>query len=66
MCRQLHAVRVGPPPKFEPIAGSEFVLDADLVLHRDGLSRTRAQRHDRAARRVLSIREATLPRTRTT
>jgi glutamate synthase (NADPH/NADH) small chain len=30
--RQLHAVRVGPPPKFEPIAGSEFALDADLVL----------------------------------
>jgi glutamate synthase (NADPH/NADH) small chain len=30
--RQLHAVRVGPPPKFEPIAGSEFTLDADLVL----------------------------------
>ena len=30
--RQLHAIRVGPPPKFEPIAGTEFVLDADLVL----------------------------------
>jgi glutamate synthase (NADPH) small chain len=30
--RQLHAVRVGPPPKFEPIPGSEFTLDADLVL----------------------------------
>ncbi|MHB8652470.1 MAG: glutamate synthase subunit beta [Terriglobia bacterium] len=30
--RQLHAVRVGPPPKFEPVTGSEFVLDADLVL----------------------------------
>ena len=30
--RQLHAVRVGQPPKFEPVAGSEFVLDADLVL----------------------------------
>ncbi len=29
---QLHAVRVGPPPKFEPIEGSEFVMDADLVL----------------------------------
>ena len=25
-CRQLHAVRVGPPPKFEPIPGTEFVL----------------------------------------
>jgi glutamate synthase (NADPH/NADH) small chain len=29
---QLHAVRVGPPPKFEPIPGSEFTLDVDLVL----------------------------------
>jgi len=29
---KLHAVRVGPPPKFEPIAGTEFTLDADLVL----------------------------------
>ena len=30
--RQLHAVRVGPPSKFEPIPGSEFTMDADLVL----------------------------------
>ena len=30
--KQIHAVRVGPPPKFEPIAGSEFTLDVDLVL----------------------------------
>ncbi len=30
--RRLHAVRVGPPPKFEPVPGSEFTLDADLVL----------------------------------
>ena len=30
--KQLHAVRVGPPPKFEPIAGTEFSMDADLVL----------------------------------
>jgi glutamate synthase (NADPH/NADH) small chain len=29
---RLHAVRVGPPPKFEPIPGSEFTLDVDLVL----------------------------------
>jgi glutamate synthase (NADPH/NADH) small chain len=29
---QLHAVRVGPPPDFEPVAGSEFTLEADLVL----------------------------------
>jgi len=30
--RQLHAVRVGPPPKFVPQQGTEFTLDADLVL----------------------------------
>jgi glutamate synthase (NADPH/NADH) small chain len=30
--KQLHAVRVGPPPTFEPIPGTEFALDADLVL----------------------------------
>ncbi len=30
--KRLHGVRVGPPPKFEPVAGTEFVMDADLVL----------------------------------
>jgi glutamate synthase (NADPH/NADH) small chain len=30
--QELHAVRVGPPPKFEPIPGSEFVIKTDLVL----------------------------------
>jgi glutamate synthase (NADPH/NADH) small chain len=30
--KQVHALRVGPPPKFEPIAGTEFTLDIDLVL----------------------------------
>ena len=30
--RQLHAARVGPPPNFEPQPGTEFTLDADLVL----------------------------------
>ncbi len=30
--KQLHGVRVGPPPKFEVIAGSEFTMDVDLVL----------------------------------
>jgi len=30
--RRLHAVRVGPPPKFEPIPGTEFTMDADLIL----------------------------------
>lgn len=28
----LSGVRVGPPPKFEPVAGSEFTLECDLVL----------------------------------
>jgi glutamate synthase (NADPH/NADH) small chain len=30
--KKLHGIRVGPPPTFGPIAGSEFELDADLVL----------------------------------
>jgi glutamate synthase (NADPH) small chain len=30
--KRLHAVRVGPPPAFEPVPGSEFQLEADLVL----------------------------------
>jgi len=30
--KQLHAVRVGPPPKFDPMAGTEFTMDADLIL----------------------------------
>jgi glutamate synthase (NADPH/NADH) small chain len=30
--QQLHAVRVGPPPKFEPIAGTEFTMDGELIL----------------------------------
>jgi glutamate synthase (NADPH/NADH) small chain len=30
--KQLHCVRVSPPPKFEAIAETEFTLDADLVL----------------------------------
>jgi glutamate synthase (NADPH/NADH) small chain len=29
---KLHAVRVGPPPKFEPLPSSEFVIETDLVL----------------------------------
>jgi len=29
---KLHAIRVGPPPKFEPIEGTEFSLEVDLVL----------------------------------
>jgi glutamate synthase (NADPH/NADH) small chain len=30
--KQLHLVRVSPPPKFEPVSGTEFTLDVDLVL----------------------------------
>jgi glutamate synthase (NADPH) small chain len=30
--KKLHAVRVGPPPEFTPITGSEFTMDVDLVL----------------------------------
>jgi len=30
--KELHCVQVGPPPKFEPVRGSEFVVQADLVL----------------------------------
>ena len=30
--KQMHLVRVGPPPKFEAVAGSEHTLDVDLVL----------------------------------
>jgi glutamate synthase (NADPH/NADH) small chain len=30
--KQLHGVRVGPPPKFEPMPGTEVIIDTDLVL----------------------------------
>jgi glutamate synthase (NADPH/NADH) small chain len=30
--RKLHAIRVGAPPRFEPLAGTEFTMDVDLVL----------------------------------
>ena len=30
--KQLHAIRVGGPPKFEPMPGTEFTIEADLVL----------------------------------
>jgi len=30
--KKLHAIRVGPAPKFEPVPGTEFTLDAELVL----------------------------------
>jgi glutamate synthase (NADPH) small chain len=30
--KQLHGIHVGPAPKFEPIPGTEFTMDVDLVL----------------------------------
>jgi glutamate synthase (NADPH/NADH) small chain len=30
--KKLHGIRVGPPPEFEPQPGTEFTMDADLVL----------------------------------
>jgi glutamate synthase (NADPH/NADH) small chain len=30
--KKLHGIRVGPAPRFEPIPGTEFELDAELVL----------------------------------
>jgi glutamate synthase (NADPH/NADH) small chain len=30
--KKLHGIRVGAPPKFEPIPGTEFEIDVDLVL----------------------------------
>ena len=30
--QQLHGVRVGPAPRFEPIPGTEFTMNVDLVL----------------------------------
>lgn len=30
--KKLHAIQVGAPPAFSPITGTEFTLDADLVL----------------------------------
>ncbi|MGB6688828.1 MAG: glutamate synthase subunit beta, partial [Terracidiphilus sp.] len=30
--KQMHLVRVGPPPKFEAIPGTEYTLEVDLVL----------------------------------
>jgi glutamate synthase (NADPH/NADH) small chain len=30
--QQLHGVRVGPAPKFEPIPGTEFTMEVDMVL----------------------------------
>ncbi|MDX1984377.1 MAG: glutamate synthase subunit beta [Bryobacteraceae bacterium] len=47
--KKLHAVRVGPPPKFEAIPGTEFTLDADLVLLAMGFT---GPRHDGMIQRL--------------
>ena len=36
--KKLHGIRVGPPPRFDPVPGSDFSLDADLVLIAMGFS----------------------------
>lgn len=36
--KQLHGIKVGPPPKFEPIPGTEFVMDCGLALIAMGFS----------------------------
>ena len=36
--KKLHAVRVGPAPSFEPLPGTEFDMDVDLVLLAMGFS----------------------------
>lgn len=30
--RKLHAAQIGPSPQFEPVPGTKFTVDADLVL----------------------------------
>jgi glutamate synthase (NADPH/NADH) small chain len=30
--KHLHGIKVGPPPKFEPIPGTEFIIECDLAL----------------------------------
>jgi glutamate synthase (NADPH) small chain len=30
--KELHGIRVGPPPQFEPMPGTEVVIETDLVL----------------------------------
>jgi glutamate synthase (NADPH) small chain len=41
--RKIHGVRVGPKPKMEPLPGSEFSMDADLVLIAIGFSGVRKE-----------------------
>ena len=58
--KKLHAIRVGPAPKFAPIKGSEFTLDAELVLLAMGFSGpsrpgpSSKLRHDASRRAAIS------------
>ena len=61
---RLHAVRVGPPPDFEPIPDSEFTLEVDLVLLAMGFTGPAPRRDAGAAQASPWIRAATLPPTR--
>ena len=47
--KQLHAMRVGPPPKFEPIAGNGIHAGRRSGAAGDGLHGSGEERHDRAA-----------------
>ncbi len=49
--KELHGVRVGPPPKFEPMPGTEVVIETDLVLLALGFTGPVKQGNDRAVRR---------------
>ncbi len=49
--KQLHGIRVAPPPKFEALPGTEFTLDADLVLLALGFTGPVKPRNGRTVRR---------------
>ena len=59
---KLHGIRVGPPPKFEAIPGSEFTLDADLVLLAMGF--TGPVKHGLIEQAALRLDHPRLPRDR--
>ena len=56
----------GPPPKFEPMPGTEFTMEADLVLLAMGFTGPVRNGHDRATRREARRSAATWRPTRTT
>ena len=57
--KKLHGVRVGAPPKFEAMPGTEFEMDVDLVLLAMGFTGPGARRHARRSRASRSTRAAT-------